>query len=95
MSDCSHAASVTDCGCPDRLVSIPLDVRHRTKKDMRRIFGVILQLKDIRRWTITLVSPSHEGNRVFLNKNKDIEGEDKYVMTREEVLEYVMSFYLT
>ena len=94
MSDCSHADSVIDCGCPNRLVNIPLDVRHRTKNDMRRIFHVILKLRDIRRWTIILVSPSHEGNRVFLNKNKDIQGEDKYVMTREEVLEYLMSFYL-
>ena len=76
---------------------IQLNVNQKSKKYLSETVYLILTLEEetkgqINRWNVNLKTKMG-GHRTFLKKNEKIETDDKYLYTREEMLEYVLLFY--
>jgi len=87
---CSCGTEVP-CKCDERIMCVKLDMSERSKFHMNLMFS---RVNGVRwdRWNI-LLQDENGGRRVFLTKNEHITSEDKYLFTREEMLEWLLAYY--
>jgi hypothetical protein len=87
---CSCGTEVP-CKCDERILCIKLDVKEKTKFHMNLMFSRVNNIK-WNRWNIIL-QEENGFRRVFLNTNEQLTSEDKYLFTREEMLEWLLAYY--
>lgn len=78
----------------DQIACVILDNNDRSKEDLRKVVVDVLQLGPWNKFGV-MVKDNEGTCKAYPKINKDVEGDEKYIFTREQLLEFLLAWFLS